>query len=173
MSSDYVLECQRCGKCCKDLIAEDSGVIRGLTLLPDEISVVPRSMVKPAVGIGRLPNERGFSVIAYQLTEENCPHIEGKLCSTYEKRPSSCRQFPFSLRRVPDGTEQLGLDLNCPALKGFLDTNSLNLRFEERISAERLMGIQMEAYRQFGKAWYHDLRTRKWVRYMDMQVRVF
>jgi len=168
MSGEYVFECLRCGRCCTDLLAEDRGVLRGLTLLPEETASFPGSMVKPAVGIGRRPHERGFTVIAYQLTEETCPHLKGNLCGIYEERPSSCRQFPFSLRRGPDGEEQVGLDLNCPALQGILGVNWPSLRFEERAHAERLMGIQVEASRRPGRAWHLDLGTGKWVRYRDM-----
>jgi Fe-S-cluster containining protein len=168
MSGEYVFECLRCGRCCTDLLVEDREVLRGLTLLPKEVTAFPGSMVKPAVGLGRRPHEKGFTVIAYQLTEETCPHLEGSLCGIYEERPASCRQFPLSLRRGPNGEEQVGLDLNCPALQGILEDNRSILRFEERAHAEKLMGIQEEASRRPGRAWHLDLETGRWVRYKDM-----
>ena len=168
MSGEYVFECLRCGRCCTDLLVEDRGVLRGLTLLPEEVSDFPESMVKPAVGIGKHPSEGGFTVIAYQLLEETCPHLREGLCGIYGKRPASCRQFPFSLRLGPDGEEELGLDLNCPSLKRLLERNVSRLRFEERAHAERLMGIQMEASKQPSLAWHLDLGTGNWIRYADL-----
>jgi Fe-S-cluster containining protein len=168
MSREYVFDCLRCGRCCTDLLAEDRGVLRGLTLLPEEVTAFPESMVKPAVGIGSRPREGSFEVIAYQLTEETCPHLSGGLCGIYEVRPASCRQFPFSLRRGAEGEEELGLDLNCPALKELLGGDFLRLRFEERPHAERLMAVQVEASKQPGRAWHLDLVTGRWMRYMDL-----
>lgn len=168
MSGEYVFECLRCGRCCTDLLAEDRGILRGLTLLPEEVADFPESMVKPAVGIGRRPYERGFKVIAYQLTEETCPHLDGGLCDIYLTRPASCRQFPFSLRRGQNGEEEVGLDLNCPALKEFLKEKRPRLIFEERGHAERLTGIQVEASKRPGRAWHLDLGTGKWMRYSDL-----
>jgi hypothetical protein len=61
-------KCLRCGRCCTDLLTEDMGVLRGLTLLPGEQEHFPEQLVSPAIGLGRRPHERGFRVIAYQLT---------------------------------------------------------------------------------------------------------
>ena len=61
---ELVFRCLRCGRCCEDLLAEDRGVLRGLTLMPDERQLFPESKVRPAVGLGRSPSGRGFEVIA-------------------------------------------------------------------------------------------------------------
>lgn len=162
-------ECLRCGRCCSSLLAEDRGVLRGLTLLPGEQEQFPPSIVRPAIGIGRRPHERGFLIIAYQLTEDTCPHREGGSCGVYSERPASCRQFPFSLWRGPEGTMQMGFDMNCPALLALIDDNPrLSIRFDARPYAEKLQDVQMEAVEQPGRAWYFDLRTRSWIRYRDM-----
>ncbi len=166
---ETTFECQCCGRCCSNLLAEDRGVLRGLTLLPGEHELFPPSTVKPAIGIGRSPHERGFRTTAYQLTEDTCPHAEEDSCSIYSQRPASCRQFPFSLRRGPEGTTQMGLDLNCPALLALIDDNSrLSIRFDGRPSAEKLLNVELEALRSPQRAWFFDLGSEKWRRYSEI-----
>ncbi len=159
-------ECLRCGRCCTNLLAEDIGVLRGLTLLPEERELFPEPAVKPAIGLGRRPHGRGFRIIAYQLTEDTCPHLEENTCLIYPKRPASCRQFPFSLRRGPDGGRQIGLDLNCPSLLSLLEGSPrLGLSFDERPQAEKLLAVEVEALDQPRRSWFYDLGTRKWINY--------
>jgi Fe-S-cluster containining protein len=166
---ETTFECLRCGRCCSSLLSEDQGILRGLTLLPEEHEQFPQPVVRPAIGIGRRPHERGFRIIAYQLTEDTCPHLEGSSCGIYSERPASCRQFPFSLRRSPEGMMQMGFDLNCPALQGILENNlRLSIRFEARPYAEKLQDIQREAAKRPSRAWHFDLRTGSWIRYRDM-----
>jgi Fe-S-cluster containining protein len=166
---ETTFECLRCGRCCSSLLAEDQGVLRGLTLLPGEHEHFPQSVVSPAIGIGRRPHERGFRITAYQLTEDTCPHLVEGSCGIYSERPASCRQFPFSLRRGPEGTMQMGFDMNCPALLALIDDNPrLSIRFEARPYAEKLRIVQMEAVEHPSRAWYFDLRTGSWIRYRDM-----
>lgn len=166
---DVVFECLRCGRCCTDLLAEDMGVLRGLTLLPDERKHFPEPVVRPAVGLGRRPHERGFRVIAYQLTENTCPHLGGNACKIYADRPASCRQYPFSLGRGSDGAELMGLDLNCPSLLAVLAENSRpRFAFEARPYAKWLRDLGLEAESRPDRAWFFDLRGEKWIRYSEL-----
>ena len=163
-------ECLRCGKCCSNLLAEDRGVLRGLTLLPEERGLFPEPIMRPAVGIGRRPEERDFLVVAYQMTEDTCPHLEENQCRIYTDRPASCRQFPFSLRHNTEGKMQIGFDLNCPSLRTLLErVPSPRIRFDARPHAERLLGVEMEAIGDPGRAWYFDLRSKEWRRYTELK----
>jgi Fe-S-cluster containining protein len=170
VGGELVFRCLRCGRCCKDLLAEDRGVLRGLTLMPDERQLFPESKVRPAVGVGKRPSGRGFEVIAYQLTEDTCPRLNGNICDVYTERPSSCRQFPFSLRLGTGGELLMGFDLNCPSIRALLeDLAEPSVRFEEREHAERLLSVEVEAMKNPERAWYFDLGGEKWVRHIHLQ----
>ena len=162
---ELVFECRRCGTCCRDLVQEDKGVLRGLTLLPGEEEAFPEASVRPAIGLGRRPHEREFTVIARQLSQETCPHLGDTDCLIYSERPASCRQFPFSLREGPDGRQQMGFDLNCPSLAELVEGRSnLRLRFEDRPHAERLLEVERKASTRPNRSWYYDLGCGKWIR---------
>ena len=166
---ETTFECHRCGRCCSNLLAEDRGVLRGLTLLPGERELFPQPLVKPAVGVGRRPHGRGFRITAYQLTEDTCPHLEEGSCSVYPERPASCRQFPFSLRRGPEGKVQVGVDLNCPALVALIEENPrVSVGSDARLHAEKLLDVELEAMRSPKRAWFYDLRSEKWRRYREL-----
>lgn len=161
--------CQLCGRCCSDLVSEDHGIIRGLTLLPGEEEAFPRSIVKPAVGIGINPNDSVFRITAFQMTENKCPYIQETFCKIYKKRPASCRQFPFSLRLRSDGRKQMGFDLNCPALISLLRKNP-RPRFDlnDKSYAEKLLSVDVEAISNSKMAWYFDLGSEKWILYNEL-----
>ena len=161
-----VFVCRRCGTCCRDLVQEDKGVLRGLTLLPGEEKNFPVDSIKPAVGLGRRPHERGFTVIAHQLVEETCPHLWEAECQIHNRRPASCRQFPFSLRETPEGRKQIGLDLNCSALAELREgRTNLRFKFEDKPSAESLLEVSTRARERPKKSWFYDLGSGKWKRY--------
>jgi len=166
---ELVFECRRCGTCCRDLVQEDKGVLRGLTLLPGEEEAFAEASVRPAIGLGRRPHEQGFTIIARQLSLETCPHLGDTGCLIYSARPASCRQFPFSLREGPDGRQQMGLDLNCPASAELVEGRTdLRIRFEDRPSAERLLEVSARARERPKKAWFYDLENGKWMRYDNL-----
>jgi len=170
VGGELVFRCLRCGRCCKDLLAEYRGVLRGLTLMPDERRLFPESEVRPAVGMGSSPGEVGFEVIAYQMKEDSCPHLSGNLCEIYADRSSSCRQFPFSLKLGTGGELLMGFDLNCPSIRELLgDLAEPSVRFEEREHAERLLRVEVEAMKNPDRAWYFDLGSKKWVKYSYLQ----
>ncbi len=168
-SEERTFECIRCGRCCTGLLAEDRGILRGLTLLPDERRLFPVSTVMPAVGVGRRPHEKGFRVIAYQLTEDTCPHLKDGLCGVYRERPASCRQFPFSLGAGQDGSMLVGFDLNCPSLRNLFEGGRVPLPGPDTMHyAEMLSSVEREALKNPDRAWYFDLRTRRWRRYTEL-----
>jgi len=163
MSETAEFGCVRCGKCCSVLLSEDKGILRGLTLLPDETSLFPENMVKPAMGAGETPRDPGFRVLAYQLAVEPCPHLKNEGCAVYGDRPASCRQFPFSLEPSGDGGPLLGVDLNCPAAARLLESHT-QISFEGRGAAVRLLRVKEQAAENPRRTWFYDLRTDRWVR---------
>jgi Fe-S-cluster containining protein len=162
MSETAEFKCIRCGRCCNRLLSEDRGIFRGLTLLPEEAHMFPENMVRSAVGVGRRPHDPKFRVLAYQLAEEPCPHLEATGCAIYSDRPSSCRQFPFSLEHSGGGPF-LGVDLNCPSAAQLLDEYT-QISFEGRGAAVRLLRIKERVAQNPRRAWFYDLRTDRWVR---------
>ncbi len=163
MSETAEFSCIRCGKCCSLLLSEDRGILRGLTLLPEETSLFPENMVKPAIGVGETPHDPGFGVLVYQLALEPCPHLGDTGCAVYGDRPASCRQFPFSLEPSGDGGQLLGVDLNCSVAARLLDSHT-QISFEGRGAALRLLRVKEQATENPGRTWFYDLRTDTWVR---------
>jgi len=163
MSETTDFTCIRCGKCCRSLLLEDRGTLRGLTLLPEEAHLFPEDIVRPAIGVGRRPHDSRFMTLAYQLTVEPCPHLEQTGCAVYGDRPSSCRQFPFSLEPSGCGGPLLGVDLNCSSAARLLDAYT-QISFEGRDAAERLLRIKERVAQNPRRAWFYDLRTGRWVR---------
>ena len=157
--------CRQCGKCCRDLVQSDRGVLRGLTLLPDEIRLFPEEMVKPYLGLGRRPYESGFTVIAYQLTVDECPKLVEDSCTIYEKRPTTCRQFPFSLDLDENNQTVLGIDMNCPAASEMVNNMDGTIEFTDREEAEKLFELSRKVTVNPRKAWIYDLASMKWVRF--------
>jgi len=161
-----IFRCLKCGKCCHDLLIRDENIVRGLTLLPGEEQHFLSELIKPAAGIGKRPYDKNFKVIAYQLTTETCPNLVNKLCTIYINRPSSCRQYPFSLDLGKNGQTLMGFDMNCPALQEMVNMNSsLQLDFEEQESAGKLLQLKEALKNNPNKVWLYDLETNKWVKY--------
>ncbi len=166
MPEELIFECLKCGKCCRNLLQEDKGVLKGLTLLNEEISWFPKTSVKPAIGQGKRPYEKSFKTIIHQLNQESCPNLTNNECTIYERRPASCRQYPFSIREDKQGRKQIGLDLNCPALaKKIVNNIQLKFKFEDRLSAEKLHQIEKKTWNNPKKTWFYNLSNEKWIRY--------
>lgn len=160
-------QCQRCGKCCHNLVSEDKGITRGLTLLPNEVSLFKKENITPALGRGKTPGHPDFQIEAYQLAEEVCPQLKGRFCTVYEDRPVSCKQFPFSLEPGYPGPV-LGVDLNCPSARALLETNK-KFEFKELVEAEKLLLIKMRIQLNPDLYWFYDLKMRKWVEYLRLK----
>ena len=160
--------CRRCGKCCRDLVFNDSGIQRGLTLLPEETGLFPEEKLRPYFGFGRRPYDPRFKILAYQLTTMDCPYLKDNQCTNYENRPASCRQYPFSLDPDPEEGVLLGVDMNCPAAVELVSSSDGTLEFPDRDSAEKLLTLKRLALENPRKSWFYDLESEKWIRYDKM-----
>jgi Fe-S-cluster containining protein len=143
----------------------DRGILRGLTLLPNEIHLFQKEVVKPAIGIGTSPHDKKFNVIAYQLSTMKCPNLDNSQCKKYQERPLSCKQFPFSLLMDKNGEYMLGIDINCPEMIQIYENKSQRMIFNlhESQSAEKLLALQKAVINESEKAWYFDLLTENWI----------
>lgn len=164
--SQYV--CQRCGKCCNDLIQRDRGILRGLSLLPEEVHLFPEELVKPYLGIGKRTHESKFQVVAYQLIAETCPYLADDGCTRYNERPVTCRQFPFSLDLDEEDESLLGVDMNCPAAVELINNIDGMIEFTDRQDAVKLLDLKRQVLVNPRRALVYDLATMKWVRFDRM-----
>jgi Fe-S-cluster containining protein len=140
-----------------------------MTLLPEERDLFPRTTVEPAIGQGNSPDSNHFEIIAYQLSRGTCPNLRKDLCEVYPRRPASCRQYPFSLKFAPDETELLGLDLNCPSILVLLERkNHVNIRFEDKHYAVKLLRLEIKTMREIDHSWFFDLENKIWVNYREI-----
>jgi Fe-S-cluster containining protein len=157
--------CRQCRKCCRELMLRDRGILRGLTLLPEEIKHFPEEQIKPYLGAGKRPYDPKFEILAYQLTAEVCPHLEDDKCTIYLGRPVTCRQFPFSLDPDPEEEMLLGVDMNCSAAVELVNTSGGLIEFPDRDSAMGLYALKKLAVENPRRTWLYDLDKEKWVRY--------
>ena len=157
--------CRMCGKCCRDLVLRDNGLLRGLTLLPEETKNFPDEQVKPYFGVGKRPYDPKFKILAYQLTNTDCPHLVEDKCNSYENRPASCRQYPFSLDPDPEEGALLGIDMNCPAAVELVNGSDGRIEFPDRESAEKLLELKKLAAENPRRSWLYNLESEKWIRY--------
>ena len=108
-------KCLRCGECCKNLIHEVEGMLKGPSLWPDEIHLFLKNTISPSYGIGKTSDSVN-GIYMYQLNIDDCPHLTtSKECKIYDKRPLSCRVFPL-----------IGIDLNLAFLAKNRDCNFIN-----------------------------------------------
>ena len=92
-----VFKCLRCGHCCRNLLREFDGDLKGLVISPNERKLFPKKLISPRVGIGwGLMGPK--HVVSYQLDANACPRLsKDNLCKIYNKRPLVCQAFPFFL----------------------------------------------------------------------------
>jgi Fe-S-cluster containining protein len=139
-------------------------VLRGLTLLPEEVNLFQEDHIKPYLGVGKRPYDPNFRVIAYQFTQPECPYLDKDKCVKYSDRPATCRQFPFSLD--PDLEEDilLGVDMNCPVATELVNTSDGLIEFLDRNSAMKLYKLKKYTVENPRRTWVYDLDNNRWIR---------
>jgi len=149
----------KCGTCCRSLLEESEGVLKGLTLTANETDLFPSSMVSPQTALGRKKPAR---IINYQLNVDYCPHINQRNeCEIYDKRPLICRAFPYI---------QGNFSVKCPIFKKLFKREGLRVTFpmshaevEASLKRDRLTQNLLKRYWKKGsKMWIYDLRSKQW-----------
>lgn len=176
MSGEKVFyRCVNCGECCERLLIDRQGVRKGLPLLPDERELFRESQIKPGIGIGENPGDKGFKVISYQMTENACPHRRLGGCTVWASRPTVCRAYPFMPTITQGGLVIKQYDLLCNALRGLTErVPGESVHFEPRSvaremeAAEELSKVTLRAMENLDKAWFYDLETESWVPFRSL-----
>jgi hypothetical protein len=76
---------------------------------------------------------------------------------------------PFLLGSGTGWGHALGFDLNCPSLKNLFEGGRVPLPSPDTMHyAEKLYSVEREALKNPYRAWYFDLRTRRWRRYREL-----
>jgi len=142
-------------------------------IFPEERSLFPREIIFPFYGIGKMPEDKFFKTVLYQVNAQKCPHLkpdELSICKIYEKRPLACRSFPFLYLASP--FEVLGPDFarlavweNCLFVQKSKVRNPHKIEaFNERKAAEQ-MALKLSI--REGPQWLFDLKEQEWVYVFD------
>jgi Fe-S-cluster containining protein len=147
------------------LIQKEKKILRGLTLLPDEINLFSEEHLKPYLGIGKRSNDPEFKIVAYQLNTGTCPNLKENMCAFYTNRPSTCRQFPFSLDLDPEAGILIGVDLNCPSASELVNNSNRKIEARDLESAMNLFELKKLVLNVLKNVWVFDLFSKKWLKY--------
>ncbi len=138
-------------------------------LFPNEIGLFEEIHIRPYLAIGKSLTHASFRIIAYQLTENVCPHLKDNSCTIYHERPNSCRGYPF-VSSKDKSVAYFSTDKFCTVIKkkknefaGVVDLvycESMKAKFE---GMERLQVYNILRNRKI-RRWIYDLRTEKWKR---------
>jgi Fe-S-cluster containining protein len=140
----------------------------GMALTPEETNLFPTEHVFPSIGTGSYG--RAKKVVSFQLDLNKCPHLEGSLCKIYEKRPITCRMFPFEME-VGQPPKVL-IDKKCKWYRDKVVSTGMHKKLmnqEEKIIAPNELGycwVRLKAYEKIKKkdVWLFDLRRKAWFR---------
>lgn len=152
----------KCGTCCRNLLEESEGVLKGLTLTANETSLFPSDMVSPQIVTGRKKPTR---IINYQLNVQDCPHINQRNeCQIYDKRPLICKAFPYI---------QGNFSMKCPNIGKLFKIAGLRVTLpvpyaeaEASQKRDRLsQNLLRKHWKKGSKMWLYDLRSTQWKPY--------
>jgi Fe-S-cluster containining protein len=152
-------QCSKCATCCRNLIENKEGVIRGLPLTEKETQFFPKEIVLPKLGIGINCPE---TVVLFQLTVNCCPHLSPKNeCQIYLNRPLMCQSFPVVAGAISNRCKVFsyrkpGFNYAEPftMAKQIEASNKLERYTQKRIGKNSLKNLRI---------WEYDLATKKWV----------
>ena len=153
-------ECLKCGACCRHLLDDRGGIVKGLVLTESEKSLFPEDIVSPNIAVGRRKPEH---MINYQLNVQVCPFVgEKNECGIYEKRPLVCRAFPFV---------QSNCSVKCQRTRQLFKKSGLKIDFpiplienEADQKRERYVQNRCKRYmRNDSKMWEFDVAKKNWI----------
>ena len=158
MGNQGSFECLRCATCCRNLIENKAGVLRGLTLTESEKHLFPPQTISPKLAVG----ENGpTKVILHQLNVNCCPHVTAEnVCPIYEKRPLMCMSFPMVAGAISNrchifSYRKIGMLYSEPYhMKEQLEASEkLTKHIENSVRKNHRKGLVL---------WEYDLNTKKW-----------
>lgn len=170
-----VFKCLKCGRCCRTLLKDVNGILRGLGLTIEETRLFPTELISPGMGIGYGEIDKPKFVLQYQLNVNECPHLsENNLCKIYQERPLACSAFPL-ISMGPHGTviakptdcrfvEEY--ELKYSPLNTFLSPQEFiapvewSARFE---TDEQLKKMFQQHIKDVTPLWDFDLGTKEWI----------
>lgn len=165
-------KCLRCGNCCDDLISESRfGTRKGLVIYPEERSLFSEEFISPFHGVGKMPEDKFFRILTYQVNANTCPHLQklenSSTCAIHESRPLACRSFPF--RYLGNPFEVVGPERLHLAVEGicwFIQKHNVRslsvLKAPKEKKAAEEMALRISIRK--GAQWYFDLSDEKgWV----------
>lgn len=167
--SVIIFECKKCGTCCRNLVEDSNGITNGLFLTSKEIRLFPSKLISPQTAIGVNKPKR---IVSYQLNVNVCPYInERNECKIYNKRPLSCRAFPFEIVGFAPTAS-----VKCSVIGSQMREGELRpVEFSpvELEAGQKINRYIMNRYRKYAKKktnlWKFDLKTGKWIKHRMKQ----
>jgi len=159
-------KCLRCGTCCNNLIVESSyGTQKGLIIFPEE-RLFPTEVVFPFFGVGKMPEDKYFRIVTYQVNARTCPHLKRNklaMCNIHERRPLVCRAFPFKYQGNPFNVMECRLAVYRECLfvqKSKLPSpKKIDAPIEKKAAEQMLWKMSIRK----GTQWYFDLKEKEWI----------
>ncbi len=151
-------QCQRCAKCCRNLLENKNGILRGLPLTEKEAVLFSKEIVSPKVGIGV---NKVSEIVLYQLNINCCPSInEQNECEIYLKRPLMCQSFPIVAGSISNRC--VVFQYRKPGLQ-YSEPYRLTRQVEASEKLEKYTQNRIQKYHKKGlRIWEYDLMTKKW-----------
>ena len=151
-------QCQRCAKCCRNLLENRNGFLRGLPLTEKEVQLFAKEIVSPKLGIGL--NEV-TEIVLYQLNINCCPNIDDQNeCKIYPKRPLMCQSFPIVVGSISNRC--IVFQYRKPGLK-YSEPYTLTRQVEASEKLEKYTQNRIQkCHKKDLKIWEYDLTTKKW-----------
>lgn len=152
-----VFVCLQCGSCCKNLVNQHDGILRGMPLTEKEAKLFPADLISPRLAVG-LKNPK--YIITFQLNVSTCPHLDkSNQCAIYSKRPLVCKSFPILSGKINpecknfDGIKE-SEHIAVANMELLIEAdNELSLYTSSRFRKHFIKGV---------KQWRFDLSTHKW-----------
>jgi len=165
--------CLRCGKCCINIVNDAILGKIGMFLLPHEVGLFPRKIVRPLYGVGLKGRSRPRPevVTGYQMIQAPCPYynVDKPECKRYASRPAICRSYP-----IIGSAFTPCISATCTAVDKFLpDVSKIGLRDIEGFKSNLLAAcVLMENWANIylrnvycvdtSVSWFYNFETEKW-----------
>ncbi len=159
MSAQGSFECQRCAVCCRTLLEDKAGFLRGLTLTEVETHLFPAEMIAPKLAVGETKPE---AVILYQVMVNCCPHVtKENSCPIYERRPLMCRSFPIIAGAISNRCRVFSY-----RKPGVHYSEPFHMKEQLQASDKLTKHIRISVRKRSKKGltlWEYDLNSKKWL----------